>query len=617
MRDPGQPGQPTPEPTPETPLDPTEASGTESAPSRGRVIVLAAVGVLAVLLGGYAILAVTLGGSVPRGTSVGGVDVSGLTRDQAGQRLRDRLLPRADDSFEVSVRGKAYTLRPADAGLVLDLPATLDAVYVPRTLNPVEVSRALRGGGDVAPVLTVDHARLDTAVSKLAKEVRKTGSPGGITFADGTAKAAEPVVGYRLDTAGSADRIEQEFLRTSAPIGLPVAEQKPKVGQAEVRRAMREFATPAMSGPVKVRVNDKSFEVTPAEVAGALTMVPGDSGRLTPRLDAAAFERAVADRLKAVQVEPKDASVRIFAGRPTVVPATHGQTVPPADLARAVVAALPKSGAERAATVRTKLTDPKFTTKAAQDLGVKQVVGEFTTYYPHAAYRNTNIGRAGQLINNRLIKPGETFSLNGIVGERTEANGFTKGFVIEGGRLREDLGGGVSQVATTTYNAGFFAGMQDVEHRPHAFYIDRYPVGREATVYWGYIDLKWRNNTPYGVLVQTVNKLSSPGKQGSITVRLWSTKYWTVKGQTSSRYNFREPKVIFDDKDGCVPQDGLRGFDVDVIRKLYRGSTLEKTEKDHVRYSPEDRITCGPAPTPGKPTPKPPAVTKPNPAAGD
>ncbi|MGW0228782.1 VanW family protein [Actinopolymorpha singaporensis] len=576
------------------------------------MIVLATVGVLVVLLGGYALLAITLGGSVPRGTSVGGVDVSGLSRDEAVQRLRDRLAPRAEDSFRVGVRGRTYSLEPAEAGLGLDLPATVDAVYVPRSLNPVEVSKALGGGGDVAPVLTVDHAKLDAAVAGLAKEVRKAGSPGGITFTGGTAKAADPVVGYRLDTAASADRIEQEFLRTTAPIDLPVTEQKPKVGQAEVRRALREFATPAMSGPVKVRVNDKSFDVSPAEVGAALTMVPDKSGRLAPRLDVAAFERKVADRLRVLQIEPKDASVRMFAGRPTVVPSTQGQTVPPANLARAVVAALPKSGAERVATVRTKATDAKFTTKDAQNLGVKQVVGQFTTYYPHAAYRNTNIGRAGELINNRLIKPGETFSLNGILGERTEANGFAKGFVIVGGRLREELGGGVSQVATTTYNAAFFAGMEDVEHRPHAFYIDRYPVGREATVYWGYLDLKWRNNTPYGVLVQAVNQQSSPGKKGSITVRLWSTKYWTVKGQTSARHNFREPKVIFDEKDGCVPQDGVRGFDVDVTRRLYRGSSLVKTETDHVRYSPEDRVTCGPSPTP---TPKQTPTPKPKPPA--
>ena len=90
-----------------------------------------------------------------------------------------------------------------------------------------------------------------------------------------------------------------------------------------------------------------------------------------------------------------------------------------------------------------------------------------------------------------MLKPGETFSLNDTVGERTEANGFTKGFIISDGIFKEDLGGGVSQMATTTFNAMFFAGLEDVEHKPHSFYIDRYPVGREATVAWGAVDLRF------------------------------------------------------------------------------------------------------------------------------
>ena len=93
-------------------------------------------------------------------------------------------------------------------------------------------------------------------------------------------------------------------------------------------------------------------------------------------------------------------------------------------------------------------------------------------------------GRAAELVNGTLLKPGEEFSLNEVVGERTAENGFTKGFIISDGVFKEDLGGGVSQVATTTFNAMFFAGLEDVEHKPHSFYIDRYPVGREATVAW-------------------------------------------------------------------------------------------------------------------------------------
>ena len=83
-----------------------------------------------------------------------------------------------------------------------------------------------------------------------------------------------------------------------------------------------------------------------------------------------------------------------------------------------------------------------------------------------------------------MLKPGEIFSLNGIVGERTAANGFVEGFIIKGGKFKEELGGGVSQSATTTFNAMFFAGLKDIQHQPHTLYIDRYPAGREATVAW-------------------------------------------------------------------------------------------------------------------------------------
>ena len=147
-----------------------------------------------------------------------------------------------------------------------------------------------------------------------------------------------------------------------------------------------------------------------------------------------------------------------------------------------------------------EVVEPEFTTEDAKALGIKKEVSKFTTYFPYAEYRNINIGRAAELVDGTIVRPGETFSLNGTVGERTAENGFVKGFVISNGIFKEDFGGGVSQMATTMFNAAFFAGMTDVQHKPHSFYIDRYPVGREATVAWPTVDLQWRNDTPYGVL---------------------------------------------------------------------------------------------------------------------
>ncbi len=137
----------------------------------------------------------------------------------------------------------------------------------------------------------------------------------------------------------------------------------------------------------------------------------------------------------------------------------------------------------------------------------------FTTNFPHADYRNVNLGRAAELISGTVLKPGETFSLNDTVGERTAENGFTKGFIISNGIFKEDFGGGVSQMATTLFNTMFFAGLEDVEHKPHSFYIDRYPVGREATVVWGALDLKFKNDTDHGILIDARLSPSSYSSQ--------------------------------------------------------------------------------------------------------
>ena len=193
-----------------------------------------------------------------------------------------------------------------------------------------------------------------------------------------------------------------------------------------------------------------------------------------------------------------------------------------------------------------------------------------------------------------MLKPGETFSLNGTVGERTRKNGFTEGFIISDGIFKEDLGGGVSQLATTLFNAMYFAGLEDVEHKPHSFYIDRYPVGREATVAWGSVDLRFRNDTPYGVLIDAHVTPSTPSSQGVVTVSMWSTKYWDITSTTSGRYRFVPPRTRTLKTDDCYPNTGYDGFDVDVTRHFRRHgrSSLDHNEVFHTRYTPSDTVIC-------------------------
>ena len=253
--------------------------------------------------------------------------------------------------------------------------------------------------------------------------------------------------------------------------------------------------------------------------------------------------------------------MKIKNGKPVVVPGKEGVGLQPKEMAVKLVPAITETGDARSVEIEAEVVDPEFTTADAKKLKIKERISSFSTYFPYAEYRNINQGRAAELIDGTILKPGETFSMNDTVGERTAANGFTMGTVISGGVFREELGGGVSQVATTTYNAGFFAGMDDVEHHPHAFYIDRYPMGREATLYYGNLDLRFRNPTKYGVLIRAYVNRSTPSRQGEMHVELWSTKVWNIKAGLSSKRNFREPGKQYDDTERCVPagaDPGLR-----------------------------------------------------------
>jgi vancomycin resistance protein YoaR len=293
---------------------------------------------------------------------------------------------------------------------------------------------------------------------------------------------------------------------------------------------------------------------------------------------------------------PVDASVKLVNGKPKVVPAKPGVTFDPDDITSTFLDLVTRPEGGRVLEVEATVDEPDFTTRDARDLGVKRQISTFTTYFPYAEYRNVNIGRAAEIVNGTLLMPGDVFSLNGIVGERTVENGFTTGFIISGGVFKEDLGGGVSQMATTTFNAMFFAGLKDVEHKPHSFYIDRYPVGREATVAWPTLDLAFENDSEYGVLIESFINPATSAAQGSLTVRMYSTKVWDIKSETSERYNYVGPGTRTLDTPDCYPNTGYSGFQVDVTRifRKHGESEVDHTEKFHTNYTPADTVICKP-----------------------
>jgi vancomycin resistance protein YoaR len=559
--------------------------------------------VLGLALVGYLAAYAAVGPGVPRGTSVAGVTIGGLEPAAATAALRTQVAPRAD-SVTVSVDGRPTDLPAGALGLAFDAEASVAAAGE-RSVNPVVLIRQLFGQ-DLAPAVVVDEQRLERRLQRLASGFDQAPRQGAVRYEGLEVVVVEPRAGRELDLAAAADRVRRGYLVSDGPIALPTVVAQPEVTAEQVRQVAAGAAVTAVSAPVTVRAGGGEVVISPAQLAAHLAFVPED-GQLVPRLRTQALRAEVADQLDRLEKPAVDASFRVSGGAPVVVPSSAGRGIAADAFATAVLSAM-SSPDVRVATATLTRIEPDLTTSEAKELGITEVVSTFTQEFPYAAYRVTNIGVAARNMNGTVLEPGETFSLNGVVGERLPENGFVKGYIIVGNRLVEDYGGAVSTITTATWHAAFFAGMTRVEQRAHGFWIPRYLPGLEATVSWGNLDLRFRNDTPYGVLV------TASVTDTSVTVTLWSTKYWDIRAEFGPRTNPRPAGKVYDDGPDCVAQTGVDGFDITVTRVWSRQGEVKRREPLETSYSPAPTVVCAPKPDP-KPDPKP--SDKPDPKPSD
>jgi vancomycin resistance protein YoaR len=555
-------------------------------------------------------LYVAAGSGIAKGTTVLGVPIGGQSQAEAAATLQRELRDEARAPIPVRADAAQADVKPARSGLSLNVEATVAAAGA-RSWNPLHLIDALAGGDEVAPVPAVDRAALRSAVDRLAARVDRPRVEGSIRLgAAGKVTPVQPVDGLRLRQDRAVDALVEaylgDYLQDGARVPLPTAVDHPDVSAEALTRAAEDVATPATSADVTVTVEGAQAVLTPRDIAAALTFEADGKGALQPVLDGATLHVAVADELADVEDPATDATFRIRNGTPVVVPSEQGREVLPETLAAAVLPVLTESGAARAVAVPLEPSDPEVTTETAQSLGVVERVSTYTTYYPtDFAPRLQNIHHAADLMNGTLVLPGKVFSLNTAVGERTEARGFEAGFIINNGKLEVDFGGGVSQLATTTFNTAYFAGLEIVEHNPHSFYISRYPEGRESTIAWGYKDMRFRNDSPHGIFVTT------SWTSGSVTVSIYGTKRYRIESVKGPRYDVMPFSVVYDPRPPgttpgtCVATEGVPGFRVVVTRVFYEHGQRLKTEEFRTKYAPENEVRCGssgpkPSPSPTK-----------------
>jgi vancomycin resistance protein YoaR len=469
--------------------------------------------------------------TIAKGVSIDGVDVGGMKTTDAKAILDRRSARLADTPLVFTAAGKRFPIRARELGVE---PDWARAVQVAKQqgdgFGPLRGFRRLGVevfGEDVTPPTQVLSGALEYKLGLIAHAVDSAPRDAALVRRGGRVVAVPARAGFRLDRAASARTIVHELAaldRTQGTVELPLRRLAPHVTTADLARAARQ-ARIATSAPVRLILGRTRWLLTPHRIASLLELPSG--GRTALRIAGPGADEWLSKLGRRVAKPPRDATFAVDGPHVRIVPARPGVELDTVRATRAVLAAALRPG-QRVAYLATQTAQPKRSTAAARAMGVTGLVSSYTTDYGGVPNRIHNVQLVAHLIDGALIAPGATFSFNQTTGARTAEKGFLEAPVIVNGELTTGLGGGVCQVSTTVFNAAFVAGLEITARTNHALYISHYPQGRDATVNYPDVDLKFMNDTPHWLLLRTF-----VGSY-SLTVSLYGTpQHRDVKSSTT------------------------------------------------------------------------------------
>ena len=562
-----------------------------SASRRRRLIPAACVAGAAAFLLAWGGIAWWTTQHIASGTSVSGVDVSGLSPKEAQNRISKGVGDQLAQPVTLTVGQGSSELVPAGSGVSVDAGASVKRL-TGFTLNPVTLVQRM-GGQRTDAVIRVDADTLRGALEDRV-DMMANGAVSATVALEGTKPVTTPASnGIGLDVDASVKQLTGSWPLGKQTIAMPEGTAVPAITDEEATTFVDGTLTPLLSSGLTVdaasantqgKATGAAAAFSPHDTAGMLR-ISSEGGALSATFDTTALHDAVVARVGQVETPAQNATWKIdgsAAGapgaQPQYVPSAQGNLIDTAALSESLLKAGTSATdvAGRTVTLPMVVAEPTVTTPQ-NEWGITEVVGEFATPYNSGdAPRTQNLTRGAELVNGSVVKPGEVFSLEQTLGAVDYAHGFADAGVIQNGQHVDSMGGGLSQVATTVFNAGFEAGMDDTEHHPHQYYFERYPAGREATLWTGNLDLKFTNSTSQSVLVQAW----LDGEQ--IHVRLWSTKYYDVSITSSDRTNFRPVRTERGSGPDCQPSSGgQQGFDI----------TVTRTRKHDGKALPDDVLT--------------------------
>ena len=583
--------------------------------------------ILAALTGGFLLFLVititwTLGyqllyaGRIFPGVSVAGVEVSGLSPNDAALKLSQTLSFPITGKILFRAQDQVWVASPAELGMVFDPSASALAAYKFGRSGGLfgALAGQIRAGGlgsDVSPVLIFDQRVAYTYLQNIASQVNQPVVEASLRI-EGTNVAAQPgQVGRLLNLDATLIYLGSQLQSfRDGEVPLVIQEAAPKLldvsSQADAARLI-------LSQPLTITVPNYrdgdpgpwTYDIPVIANMIAVNVVDNNGkAEMQVGLNLDALRLSLNELKTYVDRQPTNASF-IFndeTGQIEPVKTSAVGRLMDVDASITSINDALLRGEHTVSVVVAEQQPAVADTATGADLGITQLLTSYTTYfYGSSNERIQNIVAASEQFDGVLIAPGETFSMGNSLGDVSLENGFAEALIIYGGRTIKGVGGGVCQVSTTLFRTVFFAGFPVVERYSHAYRVSYYEknasndidpnlAGLDATVYFPLVDFKFANDTPYWMLMETVVDVSAR----TLTWKIYSTPDGrSVTWETTGPTNVVPPlPPVFEENPELSAEQvkqidyPAQGADVNVTRTVWREGQIYFSDQFQTHYQP-------------------------------